>query len=41
VPADAGGERLVPLDDLLDDPVYAEESARLDRLLGATWRRRR
>lgn len=36
---DPGNARLAPLDDLLDDEVYAGEAARLDAHLGATWRR--
>jgi hypothetical protein len=39
VDAEGGGEVLVPLDDLLDDEVYAAEAARLDPLLGVRWKR--
>lgn len=38
VAAPGGGKEVVPLRTLLDDPAYAEESARLDALLGTTWR---
>jgi poly-gamma-glutamate synthesis protein (capsule biosynthesis protein) len=36
---DGGGQTLVPLLDLLDDPVWAEEDARLVAHLGPRWRR--
>ncbi len=35
----AEGTELQPLGALLEDPGYAEEQARLDRLLGTRWRR--
>ncbi len=35
------GLRVVPLDDLVDDPAYAEEAARLDQHLGTGWKRAR
>ncbi|MEZ4236386.1 MAG: CapA family protein [Myxococcota bacterium] len=37
--AEGGGQRLVPLEDLADDPAYADEAARLAQLLGVRWRR--
>ena len=36
---DGPDRRVVPLGDLLEDEAYASESARLDALMGASWRR--
>lgn len=41
VPAPGSGTQLVPLADLVDDPVYAAEAARLDVLMGTRWKRAR
>jgi hypothetical protein len=37
--SEGGGQRMVPLEDLLEDEAYAAEAARLDQLLGVRWRR--
>jgi hypothetical protein len=39
--APGSGQVMVPLEDLTEDPVYAEEAARLDALLGTSWKRTR